>query len=54
MSPQTVTQQKFYLAYLALSGMARSAVIGATTRRVLLAYRRTLGNPSNDSPLFLS
>ena len=35
-------------------GMARSAVIGATTRRVLLAYRRTLGNPSNDSPLFLS
>jgi len=35
-------------------GKARSAVIGATTRRVLLAYRRILGNPTNDSPLFLS
>jgi integrase/recombinase XerD len=35
-------------------GKARSAVIGATTRRVLLAYRRTLGNPPSDSPVFLS
>ena len=35
-------------------GKARSAVIGATTRRVLLAYRRTLGNPESDSPVFLS
>jgi integrase/recombinase XerD len=35
-------------------GKARSAVIGATTRRVLLAYRRSLGNPSSDSPVFLS
>ena len=35
-------------------GKARSAVIGATTRRTLLAYRRTLGSPSDDSPLFIS
>ncbi len=35
-------------------GKARSAVIGATTRRILLAYRRTLGNPSNETPLFIS
>lgn len=35
-------------------GKARSAVIGATTRRLLLAYRRTMGNPSSDSPVFLS
>ncbi len=35
-------------------GKARSAVIGATTRRTLLSYRRTLGNPDNDSPVFLS
>jgi len=35
-------------------GKARSAVIGATTRRALLAYRRTLGNTANDSPVFQS
>jgi len=35
-------------------GKARSAVIGATTRRVLLAYRRTLESPSNDVPIFQS
>ncbi|HNE70055.1 MAG TPA: tyrosine-type recombinase/integrase [Anaerolineales bacterium] len=35
-------------------GKARSAVIGATTRRALLAYRRTLGSPSNDAPMFIS
>ena len=35
-------------------GKARSAVIGATTRHTLLAYRRTLGNPTSDSPVFLS
>ncbi len=35
-------------------GKARSAVIGATTRRMLLAYRRTLGNPASDLPVFLS
>ena len=35
-------------------GKARSAVIGATTRRVLLAHRRTFGNPANDSPVFPS
>jgi site-specific recombinase XerD len=35
-------------------GKARSAVIGATTRRMLLAYRRGLGNPSNESPVFVS
>ena len=35
-------------------GKARSAVIGATTRRALLAYRRILGNPAKDSPVFLS
>src|SRR5689334_22612825 len=33
-------------------GKARSAVIGATTRRALLAYRRTLQGLANDSPLF--
>lgn len=35
-------------------GKARSAVIGATTRRVLLAYRRSLGNPASNSPLIQS
>jgi site-specific recombinase XerD len=35
-------------------GKARSAVIGATTRRVLLTHRRTLGNPAADSPVFPS
>lgn len=35
-------------------GKARSTVIGATTRRMLLAHRRTLGNPANDSPVFPS
>jgi site-specific recombinase XerD len=35
-------------------GKARSAVIGATTRRALLAYRRLLGNPADESPLFPS
>lgn len=35
-------------------GKARSAVIGATTRRALLAYRRTLGSPANSSPVFQS
>jgi site-specific recombinase XerD len=35
-------------------GKARSAVIGATTRRMLLAYRRALGNPANDLPIFIS
>ena len=35
-------------------GKARSAVIGATTRRMLLAHRRTLGNPANDLPVFPS
>jgi site-specific recombinase XerD len=35
-------------------GKARSAVVGATTRRALLAYRRTLGSPSDDSPMFIS
>jgi integrase len=35
-------------------GKARSAVIGETTRRALLAYRRTLESPANDAPLFQS
>jgi len=35
-------------------GKARSAVIGATTRRAILFYRRVLGNPANDSPIFQS
>jgi len=35
-------------------GKARSAVIGAATRRALLAYRRTLGSPAGTSPLFPS
>ena len=33
---------------------ARSAVIGANTRRALLAYRRTIENPRDDSPVFIS
>jgi site-specific recombinase XerD len=33
-------------------GKARSAVIGASTRRVLLAYRRTLKYFSDNAPLF--
>jgi len=32
-------------------GTARSVVIGATTRRGLLAYRRTLENVTDDAPL---
>jgi site-specific recombinase XerD len=35
-------------------GKARSAVIGATTRRALLAYRRTLKDREADAPLFQS
>jgi site-specific recombinase XerD len=35
-------------------GKTRNAVIGATTRRALLAYRRTLESPSIDSPVFQS
>ncbi|MGD0879037.1 MAG: tyrosine-type recombinase/integrase [Anaerolineales bacterium] len=35
-------------------GKSRSAVIGATARRSLLAYRRTLGSPANDSSVFQS
>lgn len=35
-------------------GKARSAVIGTTARRALLAYRRTIGSPQNSSPLFQS
>lgn len=33
-------------------GKARSVVIGATTRRAIVAYRRTLDNPGEDSALF--
>ncbi len=33
-------------------GKARSAVIGASTRRALLAYRRTLEDVSDNAPLF--
>ena len=33
-------------------GKARSAVVGATTRRTLLQYRRTLKDSSNNAPLF--
>jgi integrase/recombinase XerD len=33
-------------------GKARSAVVGASARRVLLAYRRTLRDVSDASPLF--
>jgi integrase/recombinase XerD len=33
-------------------GKARSTVIGATVRRVLLAYRRTLKNVNENTPLF--
>ena len=36
------------------SGKARSAVIGANTRRALLAYRRTLESPTDNTPLFIS
>lgn len=32
-------------------GKARSVVAGATTRRVLLAYRRTLQNATDNAPL---
>ncbi len=35
-------------------GKARSAVIGAGTRRAVLAYRRTLGDVSDNAPLFQS
>lgn len=35
-------------------GKARSAVVGTTTRRALVAYRRTLEMRSDDSPLFLA
>ncbi len=35
-------------------GKARSAVIGASTRRTLLAYRRTLDNTSDNAPVFQS
>jgi len=35
-------------------GKSRSAVIGAMTRRVLLSYRRTLANTSENAPLFQS
>lgn len=35
-------------------GKARSAVIGATARRALLAYRRTLGDTSDTAPVFQS
>jgi integrase len=35
-------------------GKARSAVIGAVTRRALLAYRRTIGSPHDSSPVFQS
>jgi integrase/recombinase XerD len=35
-------------------GKARSAVIGAMTRRVLLSYRRTLTNTSENAPIFQS
>lgn len=33
-------------------GKARSAVVGANTRRALLAYRRTLENTMDNAPLF--
>jgi site-specific recombinase XerD len=33
-------------------GKARSAVIGASTRRALLQYRRTIKNVSDNAPLF--
>jgi integrase/recombinase XerD len=33
-------------------GKARSAVIGAWTRRALLSYRRTLANVTDEAPLF--
>ncbi len=33
-------------------GKARSAVVGATTRRQLLKYRRTLSNHSDNAPMF--
>jgi site-specific recombinase XerD len=33
-------------------GKARSAVIGATARRALLAYRRTMDKPAETTPLF--
>jgi len=33
-------------------GKARSAVVGASTRRALLAYRRTLADVSDNAPLF--
>ena len=33
-------------------GKARSAVIGAWTRRALLSYRRTLSNVTDEAPLF--
>jgi site-specific recombinase XerD len=33
-------------------GKARSAVIGASTRRALLSYRRTIKDVSDNSPLF--
>ena len=33
---------------------ARVSVVGARTRRALLAYRRTLPQPAADAPLFLS
>lgn len=33
---------------------ARSAAIGANARRALLAYRRTLANPTDETPVFVS
>jgi len=33
-------------------GTARSAVAGASTRRAVLAYRRTIANTTDDAPLF--
>ncbi len=35
-------------------GKARTAVVGALARRALLAYRRTLGSPDDQDPLFVS
>ncbi len=35
-------------------GKARTVIIGPTARRYLLAYRRELGNPESNAPLFMS
>jgi integrase len=44
-------RDKALILFMADSGLRRGET---TSRRALLAYRRTLGSPSDDSPMFIS